>query len=115
RSIVASWASRRGQIGLTGAPCPGGGPGGLFICAEATPPNESAPSRAAQAMIRLMQGAVNVLIYLLDYPVTGGREISRHRAIGHSCRVRQRRVVSAAAVWQIRRSRRRRRQRWQVI
>src|SRR5436305_626586 len=66
-------------------------------------------------MIRLMQGTVNVLSYLLDDPVTGGREISRHRAIGHSRRVRQRHVVSAATVWQTRGSCRQRHQRWQVI
>jgi hypothetical protein len=49
--MVTNWASSRGHIGLTGAPC-GGGAAGL-IWAQASTLGAQTPNSAAQANIRV--------------------------------------------------------------
>jgi hypothetical protein len=56
--MVASCASSLGHIGLTAAPCDGGGPG--FICAEASTLSATTPNSAAQTKIHLERGAISV-------------------------------------------------------
>src|SRR5437016_12420402 len=57
--MVASCASSRGHIGLTGGPWVGGGGGAAgFICAKAPELSARPPNRAAQARIRPGKGAV---------------------------------------------------------
>src|SRR5258707_9277397 len=56
--MVASCASSRGHIGLTGAPCGGGAAG--FICAQASTLSALAPSSAAQARIHREKGVISV-------------------------------------------------------
>jgi hypothetical protein len=56
--MVANCASSRGHIGLTAAPCDGGGPG--LICAEASTLSATAPNSAAQAKIHLEKRVISV-------------------------------------------------------
>src|SRR5690349_16718979 len=72
--MVASWASSRGQIGLTGGPACGGGGGGApgDICASAGEASTTLPSSTAETRILLGRSTFNFS------GITGQQEKSRN-------------------------------------